>query len=84
MANNYLSESKKMNFFEKHLTLWVALCMVLGVLLGKFVPGIVYKLRGMEFGGGSHLMFPVSYICSEGWNLEGEAILISPSLCSSG
>jgi ACR3 family arsenite transporter len=62
MANNYLSESKKMNFFEKYLTLWVALCMVLGVLLGKFVPGIVYKLRGMEFGGGSHLNIPIAVL----------------------
>lgn len=51
-----------MNFFEKYLTLWVALCMVLGVLLGKFVPGIVYMLRGMEFGGGSHINIPIAVL----------------------
>ncbi len=28
------------NFFQKYLTLWVALCMVAGVLIGKFLPAI--------------------------------------------
>lgn len=27
-------------FFQKYLTLWVALCMVVGVLIGKFIPAI--------------------------------------------
>jgi ACR3 family arsenite transporter len=27
-------------FFEKYLTIWVALCMVIGVLIGKFIPEI--------------------------------------------
>ncbi len=36
-------EAKKgsgIGFFEKYLTLWVALCMVAGVLIGRFLPGI--------------------------------------------
>ncbi|MGE5661961.1 MAG: arsenic resistance protein, partial [Ignavibacteriales bacterium] len=28
------------DFFAKYLTIWVALCMVAGVLIGKFLPGI--------------------------------------------
>jgi ACR3 family arsenite transporter len=27
-------------FFSKYLTLWVAICMVVGVLIGKFLPGV--------------------------------------------
>lgn len=27
-------------FFSKYLTIWVALCMVAGVLIGKFLPGV--------------------------------------------
>lgn len=27
-------------FFQKYLTLWVALCMIIGVLIGKFIPSI--------------------------------------------
>ncbi len=29
---------RRLNFFERYLSLWVALCMVAGVLLGKLVP----------------------------------------------
>ena len=28
------------SFFERYLTIWVALCMVIGVLIGRFIPAI--------------------------------------------
>lgn len=37
------------SFFEKYLTLWVVLCMVLGVLIGKFIPGIPGFLGKFEY-----------------------------------
>ena len=46
---------KRLNLFERYLTIWVALCMIVGVLLGKSVPGVVRWLRGWEFGEGSHV-----------------------------
>ncbi|MCG6155023.1 ACR3 family arsenite efflux transporter [Rubinisphaera margarita] len=36
-----------MGFFERYLTLWVALCIVAGILLGKFAPGVAQSLDGM-------------------------------------
>jgi ACR3 family arsenite transporter len=33
---------KRLNPFERYLTLWVALCMVVGVALGKWAPGAVH------------------------------------------
>lgn len=30
----------EISFFEKNLTLWVVLCMVAGVLIGKYLPAI--------------------------------------------
>lgn len=27
-------------FFERYLTVWVAICMVIGVLIGVYLPGI--------------------------------------------
>jgi ACR3 family arsenite transporter len=33
-------ESLEIGFFQKYLTLWVAICMVIGVLIGKFLPTI--------------------------------------------
>ncbi len=35
--------------FEKYLTLWVILCMVVGVLIGKFLPGIPSFLGQFEY-----------------------------------
>ena len=37
------------SFFEHYLTLWVALCMVVGVLIGKFLPFIPEFLGKFEF-----------------------------------
>ena len=30
----------EMGVFQKYLTIWVALCMIIGVLIGKYLPGI--------------------------------------------
>ncbi len=36
-------------FFEKYLTLWVALCMIVGVLIGVYLPGIPTLLSKFEY-----------------------------------
>ncbi|MCR6628961.1 MAG: ACR3 family arsenite efflux transporter [Magnetospirillum sp.] len=37
-----------MGFFERYLTLWVALCIVAGVALGHFLPAPFHAIGGME------------------------------------
>jgi len=37
------------SFFEKYLTLWVFLCMIAGILIGKFLPGIPQFLGRFEY-----------------------------------
>lgn len=37
------------SFFEKHLTLWVAICMVVGVLIGVYLPNIPEFLSKFEY-----------------------------------
>ena len=37
-----------MPFFERFLSLWVALCIVVGILLGRFMPGLFEALGSME------------------------------------
>ena len=37
------------SFFERYLTIWVALCMVIGVLIGKFIPAIPAFLGRFEY-----------------------------------
>jgi ACR3 family arsenite transporter len=55
-------QSKRMNVFERYLTLWVALCMVTGVVLGKAFPELVAALRGLEFGSGSQINIPMAVL----------------------
>lgn len=38
---------ESMSVFERHLTLWVALCIIAGVLLGHFPPGLARSLDRM-------------------------------------
>lgn len=37
-----------MNLFERYLTLWVALCIVLGVALGQWLPGVFQAVARLE------------------------------------
>lgn len=36
-------------FFEKYLTIWVAICMAIGVLIGVYIPGIPEFLSEFEY-----------------------------------
>jgi ACR3 family arsenite transporter len=36
-------------FFERYLTIWVIICMVIGVLIGKFIPSIPNFLGKFEY-----------------------------------
>ncbi len=38
---------KGLSIFERYLTVWVALCIVGGILLGKIAPGLAHTLDGM-------------------------------------
>ncbi len=42
-------EKKSIGFFEKYLTVWVLMCMVVGVLIGQFLPFIPQFLQRFEY-----------------------------------
>ena len=46
--NGNNQERKMTNIFERYLTVWVALCIIVGILLGKFAPGLAKTLDGMS------------------------------------
>ena len=56
------AEPKKIHLFERYLTLWVALCMAAGILLGKGFPGAVRAVRSLEFGEGSQINIPIAVL----------------------
>ena len=49
MKNDGLTNNRKMtSIFERYLTLWVGLCIVGGIVLGKIAPGLAQKLDSMS------------------------------------
>jgi len=59
---NAPSQRKRLAFFERYLTLWVFLCMIAGVAVGKLVPGLTAKLSKLEFGQGSQVNVPIGIL----------------------
>ena len=53
---------KRLSFFERYLSIWVALCMGIGILLGKQLPETTDVLRKLEFGQGSHINLPIAIL----------------------
>jgi ACR3 family arsenite transporter len=47
-TSNSARQRKLMNLFERFLTLWVFLCIVLGVALGQFAPSVFQALGRFE------------------------------------
>jgi ACR3 family arsenite transporter len=53
---------KRLNVFERWLSLWVGLCMLVGVALGTLFPGFTDALRRVEFGEGSQINVPIAVL----------------------
>lgn len=56
------SSPKRLNLFDRYLSVWVALCMVAGVFLGQTFPSFTETLRSMEFGTGSQINVPIAVL----------------------
>ncbi|HLP76351.1 MAG TPA: ACR3 family arsenite efflux transporter [Candidatus Paceibacterota bacterium] len=61
-ASTPAPEPKRLAFFERYLTVWVLVCMVVGVAFGKLLPGITSTLSKLEFGQGSQVNVPIGVL----------------------
>jgi len=43
------AQPSAIRFFERYLTIWVALCIVAGILLGQWLPPVFQAIGAMEF-----------------------------------
>lgn len=50
---------EKLGIFEKYLTIWVAICIILGILIGKFFPAFPEILSHFEY---AHVSLPVAVL----------------------
>jgi ACR3 family arsenite transporter len=53
---------RRLAFFERYLTVWVFVCMVFGVLLGKLAPSVTARLSEFQFGQDSHVNVPIAVL----------------------
>jgi ACR3 family arsenite transporter len=53
---------RRLAFFERYLTIWVLLCMVVGVAFGKLLPNLTVTLSRLEFGRGSQVNVPIGIL----------------------
>jgi ACR3 family arsenite transporter len=56
------ARAKRLNPFERYLSVWVGLCMIAGVALGLAAPDLMAALRGLEFGAGSQINVPIAVL----------------------
>jgi arsenite transporter len=54
--------SKRLNIFERYLTVWVFLCMIFGVLIGHLLSGFTALLRDLQFAEGSQINIPIAIL----------------------
>lgn len=52
-------EERKIDFFDKYLTLWVLLCIVAGIAVGRFLPAVPQTLSQWEY---AHVSIPVAIL----------------------
>jgi len=55
-------EPKRLNFFERYLSLWVILCMVVGLIVGRAFPGLTSAIRDLELASGSQINLPIAVL----------------------
>lgn len=48
-SNEIKVDNKGLGFFEKYLTIWVILCIIAGILIGKYIPSIPETLNKFEY-----------------------------------
>ena len=61
MSNASVSQDRKqgIGFFEKYLSLWVVLCIAVGVAIGKFLHAFPNFLSKLEY---AHVSIPVAIL----------------------
>src|SRR5690554_1149547 len=47
--NNTKLDNQGLGVFQKYLTVWVGLCIIIGILIGKYIPSIPKTLSKFEY-----------------------------------
>ncbi|MCX6641971.1 MAG: arsenical-resistance protein, partial [Candidatus Bathyarchaeota archaeon] len=45
-----IEKEAKLSIIEKYLTVWIVACIAIGLLLGRYAPGVGEYLESLKFG----------------------------------
>jgi len=62
IGSSAVTSPKRLAFFERYLSLWVLVCMGVGVGFGKLLPDLTNTLSKLEFGQGSQVNVPIGIL----------------------
>ena len=54
-----MEKKQGIDFFEKYLTIWVALCIIIGIAVGQWLPAIPQTLSKFEY---ANVSIPVAIL----------------------
>jgi ACR3 family arsenite transporter len=54
--------ARRLDVFERYLSVWVVLCMAVGLLLGRTFPSVTDRLRNLELAAGSQINTPIAVL----------------------
>ena len=54
-----MEKKQGIGFFEKYLTIWVALCIIIGIAVGQWLPAIPQTLSHFEY---ANVSIPVAIL----------------------
>lgn len=57
-----MNTAKRLDFFERYLSLWVLVCMVAGIAIGKLLPEFTRQISEWEFGEDSHVNVAIAVL----------------------
>jgi len=55
----HVEHEAKLGLFEKYLTLWIVVCIIIGLLLGRYVPALVSILNSITIAELGYLPLPI-------------------------
>lgn len=71
-------DTSPIGFFQKYLTVWVILCMAVGICIGKFLPQIPEFLNRFEY---ARVSIPMAILI---WVMIYPRLSLSPRGCGAG
>jgi ACR3 family arsenite transporter len=59
---NPVKSERRLDFFERYLSLWVLLCMAAGIALGELLPSLTKRISEWQFGQGSQVNVAIAVL----------------------